>query len=166
MPIHQNDQDLIISLVHTQNSNGKLKYGVSILVHDFSATDGSAPIRVALPSGVRVHISPGSEYEKSYLTTRPYHYDKQPDSDVLWRSDHTMKQRKLLRAIEQADRGIRHQAYLVMMAFARLEPTLHALTVDQVRDEPCKGDLYETEIGHKRTILVPSSSNEIEMKDN
>ena len=96
--------------------------------------DGAAPIRVSLPSGIRVHITPACDGDRAcYLTARPFWYDRNPASDMVWRCDYTVKQRKILRVIEQADRGVRHQAYLLLMGFVRCEPTLQALTDDQVR---------------------------------
>ena len=104
-----------------------------VSVNELCIEDGQAPITLVLNNTIRIHITPACEGDRPcYLTTRPYDYDSNPSSDMLWRCDYTAKERKIIQVIQHADRGVRHQAYLLLVTLVRCEPTLQALTTTQI----------------------------------
>ena len=87
-------------------------------------------LRVNLIPACAVSSRPG---DVTYVVARPYAYDLDASSDVLWRLSTVERESRILDQMDRSDRGARRKAYRVLKALVRVEPPLSGLSSYLVR---------------------------------
>ena len=127
------DGSYLSSMIVTQNVYNlverSLKLHPSAVMTDFCQEEGKAKIEVMLNEFYHIRLIPAiyNESDDSYLVTCPYDYDENPSSDCLWRIYNVNKERSIMTLMNSADRGARCQAFKLLKALVRAEPTLHGI---------------------------------------
>ena len=105
-----------------------LRYNEEAYLEPYILEEGQAPIKVKLNDHV-VHITPAIflHAEDTFLVTRPYRFDEHVNSDMMWRMNFVMKERKLLDTMNKTDRGMRKKAFTALKALVSVEHTLIGL---------------------------------------
>lgn len=92
--------------------------------------DGKAQITVVYQN-LTVHLSPACsltrDRDETCLVSRPYPFDVDPASDVLWRLHFPARESKILALIEKSDQGVRKKAFKILKAIVRQEEGLRGL---------------------------------------
>jgi len=87
-------------------------------------------VRVNLIASCAVSSRPG---DVTYVVARPYTYDLDASSDVLWRLSTIERESRILDQMDRSDRGARRKAYRVLKALVKVEPALAGLSSYHVR---------------------------------
>ena len=97
-------------------------------LHPFMVSDGASQLTITTEKH-RINIIPATylAQEQCYMVTRPYTYDDNPKSDMLWRICHASREKCLLQRVCSADRGVRRKAVLILKALIQIEHTLQGL---------------------------------------
>jgi len=87
--------------------------------------EGVDPLRVNLIAACAVSSRPG---DVTYVVARPYSYDLDPESDVLWRLSTVERESRILQQMDRSDRGARRKAYRVLKALVMGEFAMSKFT--------------------------------------
>lgn len=111
-----------------------LKLHPSAHLVPFTIEDGKAHITISLKKYL-INIIPATyvEREQYHLVARPYTYDENPQSDMMWRMHFWQKETTIINTINMADRGVRLKAFMILKALVKTEHTLHGLTSYQIK---------------------------------
>ena len=111
-----------------------IKFNIDVYLEPYVLQEGKAPICVRL-DGYTFHITPAIflQSENVFLVTRPYRFDEHVNSDMMWRMNFVMQERKLLNTMDKTDRRMRKKAFIALKALVHVEHTLNCIDSYQIK---------------------------------
>ena len=105
------------------------------ILQPYTINEGKSHIIVTVNEKYNIHILPAAwdKRVEAHLVMRPYIYDDNPFSDMMWRYSYTQDEHLLFKTMASADRGCRLKVYQILKALIRVEHTLEGLTGYQVK---------------------------------
>ncbi|KAF6031099.1 hypothetical protein EB796_010575 [Bugula neritina] len=97
------------------SSYGEGGYQVVVLLDDY--------IRLTVIPTLHIKLQK-REVDETIIVAKPYLFDKDPESDTLWRYDNPSKAKRLLTTMNHADRGTRSRALCLLHICCMLDPVL------------------------------------------
>ena len=108
----------------------KVLTNTDAILQPFTIEAGKAQITVLLDEKYYVNLIPAAWCPslEAHMITRPYIYDENPWSDMMWRLSFAENERQVLQTMGMADRGSRVKVYKIIKSLIQVEHTLHGLT--------------------------------------
>lgn len=131
---------------------------LDIQLKPFQVEDGKAQITVVWQD-LTVHMSPAcsvtGDRDETCMVSRPYPFDVDPASDLLWRLHFPARESKILALIEKSDRGFRKKSFKILKAIVRQEEGLRGLASYHIKTVLLRSfdlDVDEAERWQRTTI--------------
>lgn len=101
-----------------------------VQLRPYQVEDGKTQITVVWQN-LAIHLSPACSLtracDETCLVSRPYSFDVDPGSDMLWRLHFPGRESKVLALIEKSDQGVRKKAFKILKAIAKQEEGLRGI---------------------------------------